>query len=389
MKIGIDGRCLEEKNISGVGEYTLELLLHLLEIDKKNRYIIFSNSYKQAIGHIEKLAKFSNVKIERYRWPNKLFNFSLWYFGYPKIDRLIGGVNLFFAPNINFLAVSKNCPLILTLHDLSFERYPEFFSRKTRLWHFFFVNPRKLIRKAEKIIAVSESTKEDLEKLYGVSSAKISVIRHGVGKSYGVVSRNNPKLLEVQKKYDLPYKFILYLGNVDPRKNITSIIRAYDLYREKDSGETKYKLVIAGQMNAHSYKSVFQAQKSKYIKDITFIGYVDGDDKPYIYNLSSIFIYPSFFEGFGLPVLEAMACGKPIICSNSSSFPEVVEKAAITIDPDRPDEMAEILLSLLKSNKLQDRLSSASLNQAKKFSWEKCAQETLDLFQKISSNRLA
>jgi glycosyltransferase involved in cell wall biosynthesis len=383
MKIGIDGRCLEEESISGVGEYTLELLIHLFEIDKKNRYIIFSNSYKQVATHLTKFEKFPNVKIKRFRWPNKLLNLSLWYLGHPKIDQLIGKMDLFFAPNINFLAVSKNCPLVVTLHDLSFERYPEYFSWKTRLWHFFFVNPRKLINNARKIIAVSESTKKDLANLYRVSPAKIAVIRHGTNKAYRVIDRNNPKLLAVQHKYDLPYKFILYLGNIDPRKNISSIIKAYGILREKNPEETIYKLVLAGQMDRRSHESVCEAQKSKYIQDIIFIGYVDREDKPYIYNLSSVFVYPSFFEGFGLPILEAMACGKPIICSNSSSLPEVAGKAAIAIDPDRPDEIAQTLSSILSSEKMQDKLRSASLNQAKRFSWEKCAQETLDLFEKI------
>src|SRR3989339_252581 len=133
MKIGIDLRCLEEEKISGVGEYALEIVRNILEADTENQYIIFSNSYKQKSQNFNFLKRYPRAQLKRFRYPNKVLNLLLWYFGWPKLDRLVGGADIFFAPNINFLSVGRICKLVTTFHDLSFERFPEFFSLKTRL----------------------------------------------------------------------------------------------------------------------------------------------------------------------------------------------------------------------------------------------------------------
>lgn len=372
MRIGIDLRCLEEEKISGVGEYALEIVQSLLEIDKENQYIIFSNSYKQTSRNFIFLKKYSHVQLKRFRYPNKLINFLLWYFNWPKIDRLIGKADILFAPNINFITVSKYCDLFTTFHDLSYEHFPEFFTVKSRLWHYYFVNPRRIAKKSSRIAAVSESTRSDLEKLYKINAKKINVIYHGISKDYRIISRNEPKLLEIQKKYGLPYKFILYLGNIEPRKNIKSIIEVYEKFRKNGPESEKYKLVLAGKISPLCCDII---KKKK--ENILFIGYIDREDKPFVYNLASLFIYPSFFEGFGLPILEAMACGTPVIASNNSSIPEVTGDAAILIDPNRPQEIFEAMRNILSNENLYDKLRERGLKQSQKFSWKKCAEKTL------------
>lgn len=378
MRIGIDLRCLEEEQISGVGEYALELLKKLIETDGKNRYVIFSNSFKQKNNrHFEKLKIYPNAELKRFRRPNKWLNFSLWYFGRPKLDKFIGGVDVFFAPNINFLAVRPECKFISTFHDLSFERSSEFFALKARLWHQFFVNPRRIAKISTRVIAVSESTKRDLAEIYGINQEKISVIRHGMSGDYAVIDRNNPKLLAIQKKYGLPHKFILYLGNIEPRKNVASLIEAHKKMQTGNLKFEKYKLVLAGKVHPLC-RALIEKEKNC----VRAIGYVDREDKPAIYNLASLFVFPSHFEGFGLPVLEAMACGTPVICSNNSSFPEVAENAAILIDPNRPQEIAEAMAAILADEKTYAKMRDRGLKQAKKFSWRKCAEETLAIIQK-------
>ncbi len=380
MRIGIDLRCLEEEKISGVGEYALEIVKNLLEIDRKNKYIIFSNSWKQRSKNFDFLKKYSRVELKRFRYPNRILNFFLWYFDWPKIDRLIGGVDIFFAPNINFLAVSKKCPLVATFHDLSFERFTEFFGIKTRLWHYYFVNPRRLVKKLKQVIAVSQSTKNDLEELYKINKEKISIIYHGVSEDYKVISRNDPKLLAVQRKYHLPYKFILYLGNIEPRKNVSSLIKAYKELKKEGLAFKEYKLILAGKVSPLCYNIV-----GKEKDNIILIGYVNRVDKPFIYNLASLFVYPSFFEGFGMPVLEAMACGTPVITSNTSSLPEVAGKAALMIDPHRPQELLEAMKSILLDKKLYNTLRERGLKQSQNFSWKKSAKETLQIFENLKN----
>ncbi|MFA6285129.1 MAG: glycosyltransferase family 1 protein [Parcubacteria group bacterium] len=374
MKIGFDARCLEEEKISGVGEYALELLKNLLETDKKNEYIVFSNSFKQKTNrNFEWIKKYPHAKLKRFSFPNRILNFCFWYLNWPKIDKLVGGADIFFAPNINFLSVSSECRLVATFHDLSFERYPHFFLFKTRLWHEYFVAPRKIARIAEKIIAVSESTKKDLETIYKTDPEKINAVHHGISRSFKVIDRNDPKLLDIQRKYSLPYKFVLYLGNIEPRKNISSIVAAYKKTVSENPILEGCTLVLAGNISPLCREMVEK-------ENLKTCGYIEREDRPYVYNLASLFVYPSFFEGFGLPVLEAMACGTPVIASNNSSIPEVAGEAAIFIDPNRPSELYEAIEALLTNEKLYAKIKERGLAQSQKLSWKKCALESMPAF---------
>jgi glycosyltransferase involved in cell wall biosynthesis len=371
MQIGFDARCLEEENISGVGEYALELLKNIIDSDKSNQYIVFSNSFRQKSNrHFAWIKKHPNIKLKRFPIPNKILNFCFWYLSWPKIDKLIGGADIFFAPNINFLSVSDQCRLVATFHDLSFERYPHFFPLKTRLWHKYFVNPRKISETAKSIIAVSESTKRDLEEIYRVDKNHVQAVPHGICQEFKVMNKNDPRLDAIKKKYDLPREFILYLGNIEPRKNVASIISAYKNIVTENEKLSKYKLVLAGNISPLCRDLIEKG-------NIKTCGYVKRTDRPFIYNLASLFVYPSFFEGFGLPVLEAMACGTPVIASNNSSIPEVAGNSALSIDPNRPAELADAMKNILMDENLRQKFKERGLEQAQKFSWKKCARETL------------
>lgn len=383
MRIGIDIRCLAEGRRTGVEEYTINLLRNLFSIDKKNKYVLFFNSFKKPKINLSEFEKYKNVSIKIYRYPNKLLNFLFWYFGWPKIDKLIGGADVIFFPNIIFSAWSKKTKAVFTIHDLSFERYPETFSAKRRMWHIF-INPEKICQKTNFAISVSDSTKNDLREIYRIPEAKIKTIYSSVSENFKIIDRNNPKLIEVKKKYNLPYKFILYLGTIEPRKNINAVITAYNQLRNiKHSELEKYKLVIAG-ASGWKQKQIFKEIKNSSFKDdIIFSGFIGDEDKPAIYNLTSLFVYPSFFEGFGFPPLEAMSCGAPVITSNSSSFPEIIGSAGIMIDPDRPDEIFQAMKNILLDKNLRESLIKKGLEQAKKFNWQKTASQYLDIFQKI------
>lgn len=378
MRIGFDARCLEEENISGVGEYTFELLKNLLKLDTLNNYVLFSNSFKQKNSHrFECFQQHPNVELKRYSFPNKILNFFFWYLNFPKIHTLIGDTSVFFVPNINFLSFSRKNRAIATFHDLSFERNANFFPLKTRLWHNYFVNPRKIARYAKKIIAVSTSTKKDLEEIYGIAPQKIEIVSHGVSDEFRPIDRRDPKLTKIRKKYGLPENFIFYLGNIEPRKNISSIITAHKKLIQINPNHAKLELVLAGNLNPLCRNLAEE-------KNITVCGYIERADRPYVYNMASIFVYPSFFEGFGLPILEAMACGTPSIASNNSSIPEVAGNAAILVDPNRPTELFEAMKSLLLNISTYDKFKKKGIAQANQFSWAKCAKETLSVITKVA-----
>lgn len=383
MKIGIDVRCLSEGRQTGVEEYTVNLLKNIFEEDKQNKYVLFFNALKKSNANFDWIKEYSNVELKNFSYPNKILNFIFWYLKWPKADEMLGGVDYFFMPNINFVALSKKTKLILTIHDLSFEYFPETFSWKRRIWHFF-INPKSLAKKAEKIIAVSESTKNDLVNLYKIPEEKIAVIYNGISENLGIIDRNDPKLLEVKEKYSLPFNFILFLGTFEPRKNITGLVKAYEHLRVQNKNElSRYKLAIAGSEGWKSGKIKDNIRKSEFRDDIILLNFIEDEDKVYVYNLASLFVYPSFFEGFGIPPLEAMKCGLDVVASNNSSLPETVGAGGILADADRPDELAIAIEELLLDRNLKEKLSHNKLRQTQKFSWGKSARDFLRLVDSL------
>ena len=361
MKIGIDIRCLMNDKYSGVSWYTYNLLQNIFELDHENEYILFYNSSKQVT--LPEFA-YANVKYCGYRFPNKLFNLVVNFFNWPKIDRLIGGVDIFFVPNLHFIAWSDKCRKIVTVHDLSFLYFPEFFTAKMRLWHKLILK-KNILGQADSIIADSFNTKNDLIKLLKVPESKIKIIHLGVDKRY-FNTVGAELLANTRKKYDLPDKFILALGTIEPRKNLEGVIAAYKL-----SG-TDADLVIAGGQGWKVKSSMADAC-------IKFIGYVAEEDKPALYQAAALLVYPSFYEGFGLPLLEAMASGCPVIAGANSSQPEVVGAAGLLVDPNNASEICFAISVLLSDEDFRWEMSRRGREQAAKFSWEATAAETIKL----------
>lgn len=369
MKVGIDIRCLAESKYSGISEYTYNLVYHLLTIDKKNQYFLFYNSAKE--HNIPKF-NFPNVTYKGYKYPNKLFNLSLRFLKFTSLDKLIGGVDIFLTPTFLFTNLSKDCKKILVIHDLSFELYPEFFTFKKRLWHDL-IGTKNISQESDEIIAISENTKNDVLNLYGVKEDKIKVIYQGINEQF-FKDINQDDINKVKNKYNLPDNYIFYLGNLEPRKNIESLILAFDQLENKS-----IHLVIAGSQ-AWKYKKIYKLwQNSKSKNRINFLGYVDSEDKPALYTMAKIFVYPSIYEGFGLPPLEAMACKTPVITSFTSSLVESVGEAGLLIDPNNFNELAQAINKLIDDEKLQQSLSVTGYEYSKKFRWNNTAQEILNI----------
>jgi glycosyltransferase involved in cell wall biosynthesis len=374
--IGIDARCLMEENLTGVGEYTYNLLKNLFEIDGENQYFLFFNKKRPFLGHVDKL-KNHNVSLCEFNYPNKLLNFCLYFFNRPYLDSLIQkkygkNIDLFFFPNINFLSVSPICKYIITAHDLTYEIFPYFFCLKRRLWHNA-VNSKKIFHAADKIISVSENTKNDLINLYNTNPNKIKTVHSGTK-----INNCSKSAEQIKQTYNLPKYFILSLGTLEPRKNIETLIEAFA--RLKAKTDLPHQLVIAGD-KGWKYENIFKLAEKLNIKNqVIFPGYVKSEDKQLIYELADLFVYPSYYEGFGFPPLEAMACKTPVICSHTSSLTEICENTAIFIDPYNVNELSWAMERVLTDSNLKSNLIGKGFVQSQKFGWKETAKKILDIF---------
>ena len=384
MIIGIDIRMLARGARTGVEEYTINLLSNMLCLDKNVKYKLFYNGYQKIKLDYDWL-KLPNVELMQFRMPNRILDISSRFLNYPKIDKLLKEVDVFFSPHIFLSSVSKKCKTITTFHDLSFEKYPEFYSAGKNYWHLS-MSPKKQARRADKIIAVSQSTKDDLVELYGIEPSKIKVIYSGVNQVSSIKYQVSRKA-EVRKKYNLPDIYILYLGTLEPRKNIIGLIKAFELCKRRrhidvSPSFASIKLVIAGS-KGWLYKDIFRAANNSSVKnDIIFTGFVEDQDKSVLYSNAELFVYPSFYEGFGFPPLEAMSYGVPVVTSNFSSLPEAVGDAAVMVNPYNLDELAEAMEMVLTNENLKNLLIKKGFERVKKFNWQKCAEETLEVLKK-------
>lgn len=391
MKIGIDIRVLMDKNYSGVSQYGANLLLAFFKKEREarreklnsNNYHLFYNSSKNIKDRLNVWQNdFSQIK--SLSWSNKIFNYFLQKtLSWPKLDLLLGKPDVFWSPHFNFSSFSKNSKTkkVITVHDLSFLRHPEFFSWRKIFWHFA-LGVKKILSQADGIIAVSENTKSDLVELLGIDENKIRVIYSGLNKS--IITGAINSVTNFFPKLNLDLGYLLYLGNIEPRKNLVNLIKAYELWRlNLKSGDKILPLVLAGAKGWKTKKIFSTWKKSKFKKDIYFLGYVNDEIQEALYQSASLFIYPSFYEGFGFPPLEAMAKGVPVITSNVSSLPEVVADAALIINPYEPLELAEAIGLILKDDNYRRQLITKGLKRAELFSWEKTAEKYLAYFDEL------
>jgi len=378
MRIGVDIRTLSEGKTSGVEVYTTKLLQSLFALDKENSYILFSNSFKKKIS-LSKGFSFDNVVLKAFNYPNRILNVLLRYLNFPKLDRLVGGVDLFFSPRFLFSAFSKNCRLLVTAHDISFHHAPHLFSRRQRIWHWI-IDDKKVFKRANAILAVSDHTKKDLVNFFGIQESKIFKVSPGVDHDqYSPVKKDSDQ--SFFSRHRLKEGYLLYLGTLEPRKNVESIIAAYEIFRSSKAGGPQ--LVIAGNRGWLYEKSIEMIHKSKYVRDIVELHSLSEDDKPALYRGAKLFLFPSFYEGFGFPPLEAEACGVPCVVSHNSSFPEVLGDSAVYVNPFRVSQIARAIDELYNDSEFYEQKRTQGITNARRFSWNKSAEEVLAVIQSL------
>ncbi len=371
MKIAIDLRPLMGGNTSGVELYLRRMLEVLMELDPTNEYLLWWNAF----GKIEIPGlppPSARVRLRQTRWPNRLLNLCLSLLRWPKIDRLIGErIDALWVPDPRPAPVSAHCRKLITFHDLSFHDFPSSFNFKTRLWHKL-LRPKKEAREADRIIAVSRFTQTRLTEAYGLPLGKISALHE----ASPILQRDLQRTDDwpaIRGRYGLPDgPYFLCLSTLEPRKNLKGVLQAYALYRSQGGG---VPLVIAGKLRP----DIFARFDLPACEGVLFTGFVEEAHKPALYRHALAFLYLSLYEGFGLPILEAMHCGTPVLCSNRGAMAEVAGRGAFLVDPKDEAALARAMARIERDGDLRLHLIRQGRLRAKEFSWKDCGRGLLEL----------
>lgn len=375
MLIAIDGNEANIVQRVGIGEYAYQVIKHIYEARKEK--IEFTIYLK------EKPTKDLPPKTPWWKYkvfgPKKLWTqFALPFHLFSERKK----PDLFFSPT-HYAPRFVNCPLIISIMDLSYVRYPEMF-RKKDLWQLRSWTDYS-VKRANKILTISHFSKKEIINYYKLPKDKVVVTYPGYNKDNFKFQISNIKLKkrEIQDKYRITGDYILFVGTLQPRKNIVGLIQAFQ--RVEGDRRKEIKLMIVGK-KGWLYEEIFdKVRKLKLEKRIIFTDFVKSEDLPVLYQSARCFVLPSLYEGFGIPVVEAMACGCPVVISNVSSLPEIAGEAGILVDPKNIDEIAQGINRACFDEKKRSEMVKKGLERAKFFSWETCAKQTLAVFKQVKS----
>ncbi len=373
MRIAIDlSPAVHQK--AGLGRYARTLAEHLTALDRANEYVAFAYGRvaPDALPPSLRALPSVNVPLDVHPW-----RMGVW-LGHAlglSLDRVLPRVDLFHATE-HLLPPLKNVRTVFTLHDLIFQFFPEFHLPLNR-WFLQNAMPH-FLRRADAIIAVSECTKRDAVRFYGVPPEKITVIYEGVNPALCPVA-DPATIAAARARYARNQPFLLFLGTIEPRKNIPVLVDALGALRARG---LPLRLLVAGR-KGWLCQGVFEhVRQAGMESEVDFLDHVPDADLPALFAACEAFVFPSLYEGFGLPPLEAMACGAPVVCSNTSSLPEVVGDAALCVDPREVGEIAAAVERVIGDARLREELRAKGLAQAARFSWERAARETLQVYEK-------
>ena len=360
---------------AGIGRYAHELLAALTRIDRANTYRVFHNQLafnERVDAPLDPLPR-TVIPLTAKPWRMSVL---LADFLRVPMDRWIPGIDVFHGTD-HLLPPLRRARTVFTLHDLIFKFFPEYHLPLNRA--FLGVMLPRFLRRADSIIAVSECTKRDAIRLYHLPPEKIAVIHEGFDPALRPVEDKN-LIAQARARYAHGQPFILYLGTIEPRKNIVALIDAVRALRARG---LPHRLLIAGRKGWLYQPTLDHVAQMGMSDAVDFLDYVPDAELPALFSACDAFVFPSLYEGFGLPPLEAMACGAPVVCSNTSSLPEVVGDAAVLFDPRDIGEIASAIERVVSDAALRDELRAKGIAQAAKFSWERAARETLAVYESV------
>ena len=369
MKIAIDCHTLEITHRAGKEQFVYSLIEQLSKIDLRNNYCLYFRR-KVSLSQLPR-----NWRCRFINLPTPIWHLVV------LLDAWFKKTNVLFIPATYFLsAINFLIPSVIVVFDLTpfLSKIKRTHKLKVRLLEKMFLG--RSIKRAKKIIAISDNTKQDLIHFFPIAKQKTIVVPLAVHRRYRAI-KDQRAIKEALKKYNLPSRFILFVGTIEPRKNIVRLIKAYAIIAKKMGIPP---LILVGK-KGWNYQEIFKIVKESALeKKVIFTGYVSDHNLPYLYNAADLFVYPSLYEGFGLPVLEAMTCGTPVITSNISSLPEVVDQSALLINPNSISEISCALERLLSDAVLREKLSNDGLTRAESFSWLRTAEQVLKIITDVN-----
>jgi len=381
MKIGIEGQRLFRKKKHGMDMVALELIRNLQIIDKENEYFIFVKPDEDDTVLTE-TSNFKIIQLEGGAYP-------IWeQFALPKAAKKYGCEIMHCTSNT--APIFTDIPLVTILHDIIYmeSSYYKILTGSATPYQKFGNAYRKLIvprvvKNSDKIVTVSNFEKNRIAEFFGMTGDKrLTAIYNGVSTHFKPISEE-AELKIVKEKYHLPDHFFFFLGNTDPKKNTKGTLKAFSDFLKQ--AESDYKLVMLDYDTHELEKLLDEIGDKQLINNIVLTGYVVNTDLPAIYSLSKIFLYPSLRESFGIPMLEAMGCGVPVITSNTSSMPEVAGDAAHIINPYNPEEITQGIIKILADKEYSNQLSEKGIERNKLFSWKNMAEKVLELYNDIKT----
>ena len=373
-RIGLIGHLLSFEPTyrqAGVSRYTEALVRELPQVGPDEEYVVFTGAARPPVARgFDPGIEWVHARIPTARPEARI----LW-------EQTAGAtiarryrLDLVHAP-VNVTPLVTGAPRVVTIHDLAFHLYPEQYPGAKQ--RYLRLMTRLSVQRAARVIAVSEATREDVIRLYGARPEKVVAVPNGMSGDFQPLPVEQVEAFRAAQ--GLPERFILFVGTLQPRKNLETLLRAYALVAD----EIGWELVVVG-ATGWSYAPIFETARALGLAErVRFAGYVAGEELPLWYNAAGIFAYPSVYEGFGLPLLEAMACGTPVIAADTSSLPEVVGDAGLLVDPREVDDLANAIRRLAGSETLRDDLAVRGLTRAAAYSWRRTAEETLAVYRDV------
>lgn len=392
MQIGIDACCWGNKR--GFGRFTRELLEALLEIDDRNEYLFFVDSETKGTDdfppRVKKLVaktEFSPMKAAAADGRRSISD--LWAMSREVLKQK---VDVFFFPAVySYFPVFNRTKILLTLHDVIADHHPDLIFPNAKSKFFWKLKQKAAISQANLIATVSEYSKKEIVDYFHLPESRLRIISEAARPSFKVLPTNNGYVSTLRHYGLVPgERFLLYVGGISPHKNLSKLIDAFKQIKDLDSGKP-IKLVLVGDYKDDPFFSAYPQLRSQVsdleLRDtVIFTGYIPDEDLAYLYNTATLLVFPSLEEGFGLPAIEAMACGTPVAASKTGSLPEILGPVGRYFDPTRVEDMVSVIRELLADEPLRQIMKTGGLKRSEGFRWKRAAEDTLAIFEELGGN---